>query len=219
MTFGLALLMATGAAAQAAARTEPMPLVPLHHVLNPEDYPAEALRKKEEGSVRYRLSIGSAGEIRNCEVLKSSGSVSLDEGTCKLLRSRARFSPAKDEAGRQVEGHVENSVTWRLEADGEQAYEVSRLDAVTRLWVACVRGEAAKRVFTPADVGQIPDAAFAACQAVEAKLKIEMGAGALPGMVPAKAMEGLREHFRTIVAEEVGRARKLLFDPAKPQSK
>lgn len=86
-----------------------------------EDYPASAVRAGEQGTVRYRLEIGADGRVTGCTVTASSGSAALDSTTCRLLRSRARFAPARDGDGSPVPDTAEGAITWRLPAEPEPA--------------------------------------------------------------------------------------------------
>lgn len=79
-----------------------------------EDYPASAVRAGEQGTVRFRLGVGADGRVTDCTILSSSGSSALDSTTCRLVRSRARFTPARDKTGSPVPDTVESSVTWSL---------------------------------------------------------------------------------------------------------
>lgn len=84
------------------------------------DYPPSALRAGEQGTVRYRLDIGADGRVSACTITASSGSAALDSATCRLLRFRARFKPARDSAGRAVAANpVEGAIHWRLPPDEE----------------------------------------------------------------------------------------------------
>jgi hypothetical protein len=47
-------------------------------------------------------------------ITRSTGHDALDEATCRLLRQRAEFSPAKDSSGRIVPGSYSSSVNWRI---------------------------------------------------------------------------------------------------------
>lgn len=79
-----------------------------------DDYPPAALHAGEEGTVQFRLTISPEGRASDCAVVGSSGSAILDEATCRILRERARYSPARDAEGRPVTGTDHGSVTWRL---------------------------------------------------------------------------------------------------------
>jgi protein TonB len=82
-----------------------------------EDYPASAVRAGESGATGFRLDVGTNGRVANCTVTSSSGSSALDSTTCRLLRSRARFSPATDNTGAPTTDTVSGRIVWRLPAD------------------------------------------------------------------------------------------------------
>jgi len=63
------------------------------------DYPASAVERGEQGTVRFTLAIGADGRVTGCTVTGSSGSAVLDSTTCRIMRSRARFTPARDSNG------------------------------------------------------------------------------------------------------------------------
>lgn len=85
-------------------------------VFSPDDYPADAQRNGEEGTVQAELSIDRHGAVAGCRILRSSGHASLDSATCNILRRRARFSPARDVNGDAVPSTLTTPpVVWRLE--------------------------------------------------------------------------------------------------------
>ena len=98
----------------------PAPLTParprasIASLIGPDDYPADALAKSEQGTVRFKVSVASSGRVSNCVITGSSGSASLDARTCDIMRTRSLFIPARDAAGRAIDADVESSVTWRL---------------------------------------------------------------------------------------------------------
>ncbi|WP_106638831.1 energy transducer TonB [Allosphingosinicella vermicomposti] len=81
------------------------------------DYPSSALRAEEQGTTGFRLEIGANGRVTNCTVTSGSGSSALDSATCRLLRSRARFTPAKDSAGNPTTDTYSSRIVWRLPSD------------------------------------------------------------------------------------------------------
>jgi len=88
----------------------------LRMLFSADDYPAVAQRNGEEGTVQARLDINARGRVERCSVIRSSGSASLDQVTCDVLRQRARFAPAHDANGKAVpDSVVTPPVTWRLE--------------------------------------------------------------------------------------------------------
>ena len=82
--------------------------------LSDDDYPAEALRKGEQGSVAVEFDVTERGRIENCHVTTSSGSLSLDAATCPMVLKGPHYRPAKDEAGKKVRSSVTRKVNWSL---------------------------------------------------------------------------------------------------------
>src|SRR5581483_2895906 len=86
----------------------------LHSLVSNEDYPDAAQRAGEQGTTGFRLTVGTDGRVSACEVTRSSGSSTLDSATCRLMRSRARFTPAHDSSGRPMTDEVGASIRWVL---------------------------------------------------------------------------------------------------------
>lgn len=76
------------------------------------DYPPEALREQREGVVSFRLIIGPDGRVSACQITASSGSLALDEATCRLLPERATFRPGLDAKGRPTVSSYSSRVRW-----------------------------------------------------------------------------------------------------------
>ena len=83
-------------------------------LVTPDDYPAEALEKDEQGTVGFRLEVGANGRVTSCTITQSSGSASLDSTTCRLMQTRARFTPARDRNGRPTADRISSRIVWRL---------------------------------------------------------------------------------------------------------
>jgi periplasmic protein TonB len=64
-----------------------------------------------------RLDIGPDGRVSACTITGSSGSSALDSATCRILRSRARFSPATDSSGAKVSDSMTQRIRWQIPAD------------------------------------------------------------------------------------------------------
>ena len=79
-----------------------------------DDYPRRALVDEAEGSAQYSLVIGTNGRVASCELTSPTGNRALDDATCRLLISRARFEPATDESGAKVLGTYTGSVRWQI---------------------------------------------------------------------------------------------------------
>ena len=78
------------------------------------DYPSDAIRREEQGATRFKLAVGPDGRVTGCTVTGSSGSAALDLATCRLMKGRARFAPARDSSGNAVADAVSSTITWRL---------------------------------------------------------------------------------------------------------
>jgi protein TonB len=78
------------------------------------DYPSSAIRNEEAGTTRFRLVVGTDGKVTECTVTASSGSSALDSTTCRLMKQRAKFIPARDSDGRLVSDSVSNAIRWVL---------------------------------------------------------------------------------------------------------
>jgi TonB family protein len=95
----------------------PAPAIACGEVTNwfrSEDYPASALRRETEGTVRTRSQVDTDGRITGCEVEKSSGDADLDDVTCSLLMARGRFVPARDAEGKPISTRFTFTMTWQL---------------------------------------------------------------------------------------------------------
>ena len=78
------------------------------------DYPAAAVRGEEQGTARFLLSVGTNGRVTGCTITGSSGSSALDAATCRIMKQRARFTPARDSAGNPTTDTVSNAIKWVL---------------------------------------------------------------------------------------------------------
>jgi periplasmic protein TonB len=85
----------------------------LRALFSTDDYPESALRNEEQGTVRVSFTVGSNGRVQDCNVIQSSGSSALDAATCRIIRSRARFTPATDSSGATVaDQQTSPSIKW-----------------------------------------------------------------------------------------------------------
>ena len=88
-------------------------------LIHSEDYPDLARRNGDMGSVRAQLAIAADGRVAGCTIVASSGSPALDSTTCRILKARARFTPARDSNGAAIgDTYVTPKITWRLEGEG-----------------------------------------------------------------------------------------------------
>lgn len=162
-------LAPTGIAAETPRRAEPSQTLP--SLFSDADYPAVALRNREEGAVGFRLDVGADGMPTRCSVVSSSGSSALDSATCRLLLERARFRPARDAQGKATGDYYTGRIIWRM---GENP--PSRLQTLQMLWTGCVMGEAAKMAPGDLPAEEVARRAFPPCAALEALLSREFGA-------------------------------------------
>jgi len=103
------------AAAPRQASPPEAPRSDLRTLFSGDDYPVEAQRNGEEGTVQARLAIGIDGRVARCTIIRSSGYASLDDATCNILQKRARFTPARDNSFAPVgDTVITPPVTWRL---------------------------------------------------------------------------------------------------------
>lgn len=173
--FAATLLLCFSAASDAKSQ-KPEPTrarANLATYVSDEDYPDEAIRNNEQGSVGFRLEVGSDGKPAGCSVISSSGSPSLDATTCRIMMERAQFVPARDARGRAVPDQISATIRWVLPEEPTGA--ALRRQAATTLWSSCVFGEAAKLVPGDLPADQIGRRAFPPCEALEARLAREVG--------------------------------------------
>lgn len=76
------------------------------------DYPDAALDEGSQGYLVTRYVVDVDGRVRDCSVLESSGSPVLDETTCRLIRQRYRFRPARNAAGEPVPDVIIHHHEW-----------------------------------------------------------------------------------------------------------
>ena len=86
----------------------------LASLISADDYPADARQAGVQGTTGFKLTVGPDGLVTDCTILQSSGSASLDAASCRLMRSRARFEPARDKEGRPTSDVVTTRIAWRL---------------------------------------------------------------------------------------------------------
>ena len=199
------LALALLAAAPAAGSAEPpadasaRARANLVTLFSDEDYPAAAVRNREQGPVAFTLSVGADGRATACSVTGSSGSAILDSTTCRLLMMRARFEPARDSKGRPTTDTVTGRIVWRLPDDEPEP------PAALVLWMLCVGGEAAKLVPGDLPPAEVARRAFPPCKALEAIVA--------PDPERARLLAERRSEFERMVEDTVAAARADLTTP------
>ena len=89
----------------------------LPSLFSTDDYPQSALRNEESGTTAVRLTVGPDGRVSDCQITASSGSSTLDNTTCSILRRRARFTPAKDQNGNPTSDTTTTRIRWEIPQD------------------------------------------------------------------------------------------------------
>ena len=87
------------------------PVRPLASLLTHADFPAQA-RGQNAMTSRFRLGVGADGRVVDCEI-DQPGTPDLDAAACRLMRARARFTPARDSAGNAVADDHWGHIHWR----------------------------------------------------------------------------------------------------------
>lgn len=100
----------------------PVPVIPIMSaaslknpggIVTSNDYPATTARLPD-GTSRFDIMVGPDGRPVSCTITASAGATQLDDAACKAFMRRARFTPAKNEAGQPTTGRYRGSVTWRI---------------------------------------------------------------------------------------------------------
>lgn len=99
----------------AEAPVSAVPIDPGSWITN-ADYPYEVQQAGTTGIVGFTLMVDAQGSVIGCQIEQSSGSTVLDTTTCKLLNTRARFKPARDNKGRATADRYASRVMWSTHA-------------------------------------------------------------------------------------------------------
>jgi TonB family protein len=100
--------------AYAALRAVPVPIGGVAQWVRHGDYPRRALREKASGIVHARVTVGTDGRVRDCKVIRASGSQDLDTKTCLLMEHRGRYEPAVGPDGAPAAAPALVRVVWRV---------------------------------------------------------------------------------------------------------
>jgi len=95
-----------------SAFTAPVPIGNPAAWVTPGDYPAGGNTTVHQGTVEFALPITSDGTLINCEIILSSGYKELDDQTCKIMLTRAKFHPAMTSSGIEMNGIYRNFLRW-----------------------------------------------------------------------------------------------------------
>lgn len=133
---GLLSGVAIASPAPPPADRPPQLRIGLNTLFGTDNYPPDAMRAREEGSVSAKLRVDARGHVTDCAILQSSGSRSLDHATCVTIqRKDAPFEPARDENGKPVASDFVFNVRWQL-PDTPQQSDPSSMPVAMRIEVA-----------------------------------------------------------------------------------
>ncbi|SNS81090.1 TonB family C-terminal domain-containing protein [Sphingomonas laterariae] len=80
-------------------------------LVTPADYPELAVKRGESGTAEAIVEVDETGKPSACWISYSSGSPRLDQQSCQLLLTRARYSPATYK-GQPVRAIGVRDVVW-----------------------------------------------------------------------------------------------------------
>jgi len=100
----------------------------------PDNYPPEAIRRREQSRVVALLMIDTAGRVVSCKVTGSSGSSSLDKVTCDIALANVTFEPATDRRGWPIASSYTLPVRWVLPSGPQEVpVEMMKISATLTL--------------------------------------------------------------------------------------
>ncbi|UIP06409.1 TonB family protein [Erythrobacter sp. SDW2] len=104
-----------GSKAKEQPKFKPVPPVARNgNWVTDDDYRSSWVTRRWEGTVGFRLTVGTDGKVKDCTVTQSSGYEALDDATCSLVRKRARFDPGKNDRGETASGNFSSAVRWHI---------------------------------------------------------------------------------------------------------
>lgn len=92
------------------------------------DYPRAAALAGVGGTVGLRFVVGANGRVTRCTITRSSGNADLDSTTCRLIKDRFRYRPARDPRGRAVPSTVNGEHEWQVRQVERPALEEEARD-------------------------------------------------------------------------------------------
>ena len=81
------------------------------------DYPRDAIRQSQSGSVKVVFLVDESGVVRDCSVDRTSGIPILDAMSCRVMQTRAKFDPAVGPDGKGVKSIYCSGITWVIYGD------------------------------------------------------------------------------------------------------
>jgi protein TonB len=78
------------------------------------DYPDAAYNAHVGGTVFINFVVAPSGRVTSCAVTRSSGNRDLDRATCRLIKTRFRYRPARDSTGKPVAETARGEQEWEV---------------------------------------------------------------------------------------------------------
>lgn len=82
--------------------------------LRAKDYPTTLLRQRQQGLVKFRLSIDDQGIPTQCHIQRSTRPEGFDTAVCEGLMKRARFEPARTRDGEAIASYWRSTVRFEI---------------------------------------------------------------------------------------------------------
>ncbi|MBK8272154.1 MAG: energy transducer TonB [Sphingomonadales bacterium] len=158
----------TGSSADAGLKSQ---AVSTEGYISDNDYPPEAIRNYAEGTVVVKFTISTNGRVPVCEIAESSGSDVLDDTSCKLIRDRFRYTPAKGSDGKAIPETRTQRIKWRLPGGDERLEEMTPSTLEIELIVAPDGSVKACKVVKA--LGYSPNVSVSACSYMMAHRKFK----------------------------------------------
>lgn len=108
------LLATWGMAPETVASIATFPKGRVTAIFHFNDYPMSALTKREQGIAGVRFWVTKDGTVRDCRIVESSGSGTLDAKTCEIVTRRGRLDPARTKSGEIIECLSFVRVRWEI---------------------------------------------------------------------------------------------------------
>jgi protein TonB len=77
-----------------------------------DDFPPTEYHVSGLLTVRISFTVSPKGRVTDCQIIGSSGNRKVDEVTCRLIKRRFRYRPARDPAGRPIVWSVFAEQQW-----------------------------------------------------------------------------------------------------------
>lgn len=112
----LAIALDTATTVPGGKFTKPMPIGNPGAWATNDDYPPRSKAARDEGEVRFALTIDDTGRVIRCDIEHTSGHRELDFQTCRLLFARAKFRPARAMQSQPIASVFRSRIRWALSA-------------------------------------------------------------------------------------------------------